>query len=132
MAAAGPTSPLSKAGDALRLALSRHLGALTQVWAVSLSPPNLTPGGPLPPSSVLTGSEFDWEPGAFAPNPQSVTLPRERPPERLRWDAFRGELAITGLDWSFAPRPGSGERIARQNPYSALQRGFPRLRPAPA
>ena len=29
---------------------------------------------------------------------------------------LRKELAITRLDWSLAPSPRSGERIARQNP----------------
>lgn len=84
MAAAGPTFPLSKAGDAFSLALSRHLGALTRVWVVPLLPPNLTPGDPLPPSSVPVGSELDREPQTFVWNPRSVTLPRGRPPGRLR------------------------------------------------
>jgi hypothetical protein len=48
MAAVRPTSPLSKARDALWLALSRHLGALTPVWVVPLSAPRLTPGSPTP------------------------------------------------------------------------------------
>ena len=30
---------------------------------------------------------------------------------------LRKELAITRLDWSLAPSPRSGERIARQNPF---------------
>lgn len=84
MAAAGPTFPLSKAGDAFSLALSRDFGALTQVWVVPLLPPNLTPSDPLPPSSALVGSELDRKPQAFAWSPRSVTLPRELPLGRLR------------------------------------------------
>ncbi len=83
MAAAGPTFPLSVAKDAFG-ALSRHLGALTRLWAVSLLPPNLTPCGPLPPSEAIVGSEFDWKASPFGLNFQSVTLPRDPPPERLR------------------------------------------------
>lgn len=43
-------------------------------------------------------------------------LPHQQPPGRLGWDPLREEPATTELDWSFAPRPKSEERIARQNP----------------
>ena len=61
---------------------------------------------------------------------QSVTLPRGLPPAGLPCEALRGEPAITGLDWSFAPRPGSGERIARQNPFGPPP-GFRPASPCP-
>lgn len=43
-------------------------------------------------------------------------LPRQQAPGSLGWDPLREEPATTELDWSFAPRPKSEERIARQNP----------------
>ena len=43
-------------------------------------------------------------------------LPYPQPPGSLGWDPLREEPATTELDWSFAPRPKSEERIARQNP----------------
>ncbi len=43
-------------------------------------------------------------------------LPHQQPPGSLGWDPLREEPATTELDWSFAPRPKSEERIARQNP----------------
>ncbi len=44
-------------------------------------------------------------------------LPHRLPRSRLGCDPLRRELAITGLDWSFAPSPRSEERIARQHPF---------------
>lgn len=61
---------------------------------------------------------------------QSVALPRGQPPAGLCWDTLRREPAITGLDWSFAPRRGSWERIARQNPFGPPP-GFPPASPCP-
>ena len=43
-------------------------------------------------------------------------LPYPQPPGSLGLDPLREEPATTELDWSFAPRPKSEERIARQNP----------------
>ena len=43
-------------------------------------------------------------------------LPHRPPRLGLGCDPLRRELAITGLDWSLAPSPRSGERIARQHP----------------
>lgn len=43
-------------------------------------------------------------------------LPYQQPLGALGWDPLREEPATTELDWSFAPRPKSEERIARQNP----------------
>ena len=43
-------------------------------------------------------------------------LPHTQTPGGLGWDPLREEPATTELDWSFAPRPKSEERIARQNP----------------
>ena len=43
-------------------------------------------------------------------------LPHQPSRRRLGCDPLRRELAITGLDWSLAPSPRSGERIARQHP----------------
>ncbi len=44
-------------------------------------------------------------------------LPHRLPRSRLGCDPLWRELAITGLDWSFAPSPRSEERIARQYPF---------------
>ena len=44
-------------------------------------------------------------------------LPYGIPQDGLGCDPLRGEPAITGLDWSFAPRPRSRERFARQHPF---------------
>jgi hypothetical protein len=44
-------------------------------------------------------------------------LPHQLPRSGLGSGPLRRELAITRLDWSLAPIPRSGERIARQNPF---------------
>lgn len=44
-------------------------------------------------------------------------LPHQLPRSGLGSGPLRKELAITRLDWSLAPSPRSGERIARQNPF---------------
>ncbi len=44
-------------------------------------------------------------------------LPHQPPRSGLGSGPLRKELAITRLDWSLAPSPRSGERIARQNPF---------------
>jgi hypothetical protein len=44
-------------------------------------------------------------------------LPHQPPRSGLGSGPLRRELAITRLDWSLAPIPRSGERIARQNPF---------------
>ena len=94
-------------------------------------PPGLPRGAPLPPSTAAAGSEFDRGPGALRPlHPQSVLYPAARPPAGLGCDPLRREPAITGLDWSFAPRRGSGERIARQNPFGPPP-GFRPASPCP-
>ena len=54
--------------------------------------------------------------GLSAPGPPISALPHRPPPGGPGCNPLRGEPAITELDWSFAPRPGSWERIARQNP----------------
>ena len=62
-------------GTPFGLTLSRHLGALTAVWVVPLSAPELSPGGPSP--GVYGADEFgvrkDGE--AEAPTAQSVLYP---------------------------------------------------------
>ncbi len=65
-----------------------------------------------------------------APASLISTLPRGLPPGRPGWDPLRGEPAITGLDWSFAPSPRSWERIAHQNPFGP-PRGFRPASPCP-
>lgn len=57
-------------------------------------------------------------------------LPRKLPLGGPGWDQLRGEPAITRLDWSFAPRPGSRERFARQHPFGPPQ-GFRLASPCP-
>jgi len=64
-----------------------------------------------------------------APAPPISALPHRPPPGRPGWDPLRGEPAITGLDWSFAPSPRSWERFAHQNPFG-LHGAFAPLRPA--
>ena len=44
-------------------------------------------------------------------------LPHQLPRLGLGSGPLRRELAITRLDWSLAPIPRSGERIARQHPF---------------
>lgn len=44
-------------------------------------------------------------------------LPHQLPRLGLGCDPLRRELAITGLDWSFAPSLRSEERVARQHPF---------------
>ena len=57
----------------------------------------------------------EW--GLSAPCSPISALPLRRPPAGLSCEIFRRELAITELDWSFAPSPRSWERIARQHPF---------------
>lgn len=61
--------------------------------------------------------------GLSAPAPPISALPRRLPPGRPGCDPLRGEPAITGLDWSFAPSPRSWERFAPQHPFGP-PRGF--------
>ena len=68
--------------------------------------------------------------GLSAPASPISALPRGPPPGRPGWDPLRGEPAITGLDWSFAPSPRSWERIAHQNPFGP-PRGFRPASPCP-
>jgi hypothetical protein len=49
---------------------------------------------------------------------------------RVGCDQLRRELAITELDWSFAPSLRSEERIARQNPFGPPP-GFRLTSPCP-
>ena len=65
-----------------------------------------------------------------APAPPISALPHRQPPGRPGWDPLRGEPAITGLDWSFAPSPRSWERFAHQNPFGP-PRGFRPASPCP-
>ena len=44
-----------------------------------------------------------------APCSSISTLPCQQPPAGLSCEIFRRELAITELDWSFAPSPRSEE-----------------------
>ena len=55
--------------------------------------------------------------GLSTPYLSISALPHRQPRSRLGCDPLWGELAITGLDWSFAPSPRSWERIARQHPF---------------
>ena len=113
------------------MTLSPHFGALTPVWVVPLSAPRLTPGEPASP--LLRGPRvrsLTRGRGLFGPGPLISALPRGLPRGRPGCDPLRGEPAITGLDWSFAPSPGSWERFARQNPFGP-PRGFRPASPCP-
>ena len=68
--------------------------------------------------------------GLSAPYFPISALPHRPPPGGLGCDPLRGEPAITGLDWSFAPRPRSWERFARQHPFGP-SRGFRPASPYP-
>ncbi|MBE0512511.1 hypothetical protein IBX38_05625 [Candidatus Bathyarchaeota archaeon] len=57
-------------------------------------------------------------------------LPHRLPRLGLGCDPLRRELAITGLDWSFAPSLRSEERIARQYPFGPPP-GFRLTSPCP-
>ena len=70
------------------------------------------------------------ERGLSAPYSPISALPRRRPRPGLGCDPLRRELAITGLDWSLAPSPRSGERIARQHPFGPPP-GFRLASPCP-
>jgi len=61
--------------------------------------------------------------GLSAPAPPISALPCRLPPGRPGCDPLRGEPAITGLGWSFAPSPRSWERFALQHPFGP-PRGF--------
>jgi hypothetical protein len=64
------------------------------------------------------------------PYPPISALPHRQPPLGLGCDPLRRELAITGLDWSFAPSPRSEKRIARQHSFR-LPPGFRLTSPCP-
>ena len=65
-----------------------------------------------------------------APYHPFSALPHRQPRSGLGCDPLRGELAITGLDWPFAPSPRSEERIARQYPFGPPP-GFRLTSPCP-
>jgi hypothetical protein len=98
--------------------LSLHLGTLTPVWVASLSAV-----GAYPPVPVSRGLRRRWirslkgKWGLSTPRFSISALPHRLPRSRLCCDILRKELAITELDWSFAPSPRSEDRIARQNPF---------------
>ena len=54
--------------------------------------------------------------GCHPPAPPISALPHRLPPGGSYCGMFRGEPAIPGLDWTFTPRRGSGERFAHQHP----------------
>ncbi len=88
------------------LTFGQHLGTLTSVWVVPLSVVELTWIRSLRGKWTLSDPCF----------PVSA-LPHQPPRSGLGSGPLRKELAITRLDWSLAPSPRSGERIARQNPF---------------
>ena len=57
-------------------------------------------------------------------------LPHRQPRSGLGCNPLRRELAITGLDWSFAPSPRSTERIAHQHLFRPPS-GFRLTSPCP-
>ena len=79
---------------------------------------------PVPRLWRIRSSKGKWE--VSLPCFPIGALPRQMPPRRLCCDILRREIAITRLDWSFAPSPRSKDRIARQNPF----RPPPGFRPA--
>ena len=100
------------------LTLSQHLGTLASVWVASLSA--LGPYAPVPASRGLWRRQIRslirrWT--LSSPCLPVSALPHRPPRPRLCCDILRRELAITRLDWSFAPSPRSRDRIARQNPF---------------
>ena len=55
--------------------------------------------------------------GLSPPKHPISALPRDPSPRRSACGQSRGEPAIAGLDWSFAPTPSSSERFARQHRF---------------
>ena len=100
------------------LTLSQHLGTLTSVWVASLSALGAYPPGPV--SKGLRRRQIRSlreRRNLSVPYIPISALPRRLPRSGLCCDILRRELAITGLDWPFAPSPRSEDRIARQNPF---------------
>ena len=100
------------------LTLSQHLGTLASVWVASLSA--LGPYAPVPVSRGFKRQQIRslrrrWT--LSNPCLPISALPRWPPRSRLCCDILRREIAITRLDWYFAPNPRSEDRIARQNPF---------------
>ena len=109
-------------GTSFGVTLSRHLGALTPVWVVPLADTELTPVPRLRPSTAAVDSEFGRGAGVLPPAPPISALPHRLPPGGSYCGMFRGEPAIPGLDWTFTPRRGSGERFAHQHPCGPPRR----------
>jgi len=109
------------------LSLSGHLGALTPGLGCS---PLGVGAYPLHPTPRVYGAQvFGVRKGggpSSSPYPPIGALPLGLPRRRLSCDSLRRELAITGLDWFFAPSPRSEDRIARQDPFGPR----PGFRPA--
>src|SRR3990170_40945 len=118
MAASKPTSPLSVADDAFQFDIWPTLWGLN--LSLGCSPLGL---GAYPLGPVSRGLRRRWirslkeKRNLSAPYFPISALPHRLPRSRLVCKLLRRELAITGLDWSLAPIPKSGERIARQHPF---------------
>lgn len=131
MAAVRPTAPLSWAEDALPIGTKPALGGLNPGLGCSRLGAEAYPTAPASPH--LRGRRVRSSTGGrslSAPAPPIGALPRRHPPGRPGWDPLRGEPAITGLGWSFAPSPRSWERFAHQNPFGP-PRGFRPASPCP-
>ena len=135
-------------GTPFLFTLRRGLGALTTVSVVPVSARGLIPRRPSP--AFYGGAAFGVGQRAVPLLERSTLHPWLYHSACLQrgWPGapLRREPAITELDWSFAPRPGSWERsvpqhpfgpplgIRRASPWPGLDRsvsGFPPAAPGP-
>src|SRR5215207_8511985 len=134
MAASKPTSSLSRHGHILRYT-QRPLRGLScgsgffpsRRWTLSLS-------DCLPRSIAQVFGVWLGLVGRFGPRAHPVALPPAditalRPASRLYLNRFRGEPAISRLDWPFTPTHKSSERFSTHT-GSGLHWVLPQLHPA--
>ena len=129
MAASKPTSPLSRHGHILRYT-QRPLRGLScgsgffpsRRWTLSLS--DCLPGSIGQVFGVWLGLV-----GRSGPRAHPVALPPANMLPRLYLNRFRGEPAISRLDWPFTPTHKSSERFSTHT-GSGLHCVLPQLHPA--
>ena len=110
VAASEPTSRLSSMAYILSH-LARHLGPWPAVRAVSLLSAGLITRALTPRAWRPWRSRFGWGRQALRPLARPVPY-RHDAPLRLALKLFRGEPAISTLDWHFTPRRGSSQRFS--------------------
>ena len=128
MAASKPTSQLSEqihilcfSTESVLRDLSRRSGFLPS-RSRTLSHGSCLPGSIPWAFAVCLGSV-----GSKAPSPMQRSTSQAQPP-RPYLNTFRGEPAISQLDWPFTPTHSSSERFSTHN-GSALHWALPQLQP---